>query len=451
MRRLLLFLLLLGLGIFAGTQEADLSGGDDSTAADPEEPGLDAPEEWGVEAPDFVEPPAEEPLPEARWFRSNAGGMILEEVPSRLAALRNTYALGIDYLPPGELPELLAPWYQAPWQVEIHILYRDGSESRRQWIFRDSEGMARLVAVFNQDLLNPPEDAGQIGAEEGGAAETEAPALSDASEPAGDEAAVLPDTDEPAGDEVPGETLTGFIELYNGEGQIITEHLFHEGGEESVTEFAYRRGRLIRAEMGQKIQDEAGERIAPVFTDYYRYNRAESLRAVERHYHEGVEETDSPVRLTFPHMVLDAAANKDFISLGSFYQTGFPADFYVGEDYQVVYTTDERGRILTETWQDDEETVVREVTNTWSGDRLVSVGLKAGDDEQLTEYEYNAEGDRIIERNYRGEVLERQVRSEGDREVEELYMNGVIILRAIWEDGRKISEERVRPEVRANP
>jgi hypothetical protein len=33
---------------------------------------------------------------------------------------------------------------------------------------------------------------------------------------------------------------------------------------------------------------------------------------------------------------------------------------------------------------------------------------------------------------------------DGSREVEELYMNGEVMLRALWEDGRKISEERVR-------
>jgi hypothetical protein len=33
---------------------------------------------------------------------------------------------------------------------------------------------------------------------------------------------------------------------------------------------------------------------------------------------------------------------------------------------------------------------------------------------------------------------------EGTREIEELYMDGVVVLQAVWEDGRKISETRMR-------
>jgi hypothetical protein len=32
----------------------------------------------------------------------------------------------------------------------------------------------------------------------------------------------------------------------------------------------------------------------------------------------------------------------------------------------------------------------------------------------------------------------------GSKETEELYMDGVMVIRAFWEEGRKISEERVR-------
>jgi hypothetical protein len=145
-------------------------------------------------------------------------------------------------------------------------------------------------------------------------------------------------------------------------------------------------------------------------------------------------------------MVLNAAADKDFIRPNALYTADFPEDIFIGEGYRVVYTTDARGRILTETRQDDEGNILGELKNTWSGERLSSILLKTGDDERLTEYVYNNEGDRIIERNYRNGALERVVRVEGERDVEELYMNGEVILRAIWEAGRKISEERVRPK-----
>jgi len=60
-----------------------------------------------------------------------------------------------------------------------------------------------------------------------------------------------------------------------------------------------------------------------------------------------------------------------------------------------------------------------------------------------TEYDYNAAGEIIAQRDYNNGILERQVLIQGRREVEELYINGVIVLRAIWENGVKISEERI--------
>jgi hypothetical protein len=362
--------------------------------------------------------------------------MALEELPSRLAALRNEYALGLDYLSPGELPEILARRYEAPWRVEVHVLYEGGKESRRQWIFRDLAGMARLVSVFDQDLLNlpAPEAAAEPAAEMPGEEPLE-PAAEDGGEESAAEISGEPEAP-------PRRVLTGFIERYNEDGQIMAEDLFLDGGEETATAFFYRRRQLVRAEMRRKPPEGNGQTI-PVFTDFYRYSRSASLRMVERIYHEGAE-AGSPVQLRFPHMVLAAAADKNFIGPGAFYATGFPEEFLIGESYRVVYTTDSRGRVLTETRQDKAGAVIAELFNTWSGERLSSVLLKAGKDEWLTEYVYNSGGDRVLERNYRNGSLERLVRSEGDREVEELFMNGVIILRAVWEKGRKISEERIR-------
>jgi hypothetical protein len=117
-------------------------------------------------------------------------------------------------------------------------------------------------------------------------------------------------------------------------------------------------------------------------------------------------------------------------------------NIHLEEGYRVVYNIDERGRIIDETYYDKEDVLLGTLNNAWSGDRLDSVSWK-GDEERLTEYEYDADGDRTAERNYRGGVLERTVKREGKNDREELYMDGKVILRAIWEDGRKISEERV--------
>jgi len=74
----------------------------------------------------------------------------------------------------------------------------------------------------------------------------------------------------------------------------------------------------------------------------------------------------------------------------------------------------------------------------------MSVLWQSHSDERLVEYEYDNEGSRISERNYRNGLLERTVTFSGSREVEEIYMSGRLILRAIWEDGVRISEERIR-------
>lgn len=88
-------------------------------------------------------------------------------------------------------------------------------------------------------------------------------------------------------------------------------------------------------------------------------------------------------------------------------------------DYRTVIVTDEAGRILRQT-------------------------ITEGSNVKITEYEYNGAGDRIAQRDFNNGILERQVLINGNTEIEELFMNGVLVLRAHWENGRKISEERIR-------
>jgi YD repeat-containing protein len=437
---LLLFSFLLLLGGSAGPQEADLSGEPDSgLSEDINAEGLE-PGEFDGEVPETAEDWSAGAPERPRWFRSNAAGMFLEELPSRVAALRNEYALVIDFFSPEDLPENLVPFYESSYRIEAHILYKNGGEYRWQWIFRDRSGKARLIAVFNPEQSDASDDEAAL--------EAAVPEEADAVVPEADpdeveETEELAETNE----ETPtGPAPSGFIELYSPEGWITAEHLFYEEGEEDITGFFYHGGRLVRAEIKRKTHDGEGEKITPLYTDFYRYNRAASLRAIERIYHEGAADADSPVRVSFPHMILNAAADKDFISPGLSYGSEFLENVRVGDGYRVLYTTDERGRILTETRQDDQGLIIGEQINIWSGDRLASVTLKIADDEWRTEYTYDGDGNRLSEQNYRNGTLERVVRTEGDREIEELYMNGAVILRAVWEKGRKISEERVRPK-----
>jgi hypothetical protein len=378
-----------------------------------------------------------------QWYLSNAAGMTLEKVSSRLVALRNKYCLSIGFVSSTELPKYLQEYYRPSYQIERHTLYEKGSETRQQWIFRDSQGVTRLVSSLNSSAEknapqeNPQPDASNAVVE------------------------VEPREGEVSQGEPTGDKLRGFIEIYDENNLITEEHQFFSEGTESITTYFYNRQALIRAETRVKTavsgepEEESSEPVEPVLklitTDTYRYTRSNSLRAVERVYHERVSSDDNGAnaltRLQFPYLSLNSKVDEQFVTPGTPYNSEFFQDVIMDSDVKpgdrVVYTTDERGKVLTETRRDAEGEIRGEIRNTWAGDRLKAVEWKAGEDERRTEYEYDSGGDRIMERNYNKGILERTIRQENGREIEELYMNGVVILRAIWEKGRKISEERV--------
>jgi hypothetical protein len=331
--------------------------------------------------------------------------------------MRNEYCLSVGTAGVEALPELLRPYYRPEFLIELRTLYENGTESRRQWIFRNGEGRARL---------NASGGGGFFGGEEEG-------------------------------------ENRGFIEVYNEEGFISEERQLSGDLSESLTRYFYNRDTLVRAETRIKeapaedtpeeepMEESEEEALALetdedgyvfVATDFYRYTRSRSLRAIERLYHAAGNE---PLRIPFPSINPEFSREEALVDPGIAYSSEFLQDVIVPIGGRVVYTTDSRGRVLTEQRLDDEENVTAEIRNVWSADRLLSVLYIAGDDERLTEYEYDQDGSRTLETNYYNGALERVVRSDKERDVEELFMNGELILRAVWEDGRKISEERVRP------
>jgi hypothetical protein len=183
----------------------------------------------------------------------------------------------------------------------------------------------------------------------------------------------------------------------------------------------------------------------PAWTDVYRYTRAGALRSVERHYLRAPVEGQETALLRFPQLILEVAGEDEFVQPASVLSSGFFSDMIINSGDRILYNTDSRGRILSEVRRDENGIIIGEIINTWSGERLVSVAWKSEDEERLIEYEYDDAGDRVVERNVRNGVLERAVRYEGDQEIEELYLNGEVALRAVWVEGRKISEEPVRP------
>ena len=442
-------------GSLAITQESSDAGTEDEAIDDPDLLSLimeaeQEPENFEEPLPDWVTPP--------RWYRSNIGGMMLEEVLSRLAAIRNQYALVSDFISREDLPEILLPYYDDHY-IEIRVLYKKGVEYRRQWIFRDANGLYRLVAVFSDAAAEADEaekdsaGSGKPGQSHesdngnGAANDSETAVNSDGvggSEGEDGEEAELALITEPGDHRVfIYKNLIGFIEIY-GDNLLIERELVFLGDDEvQETVYVYNKGTLIRSEaMQRSLSNDSGE-PRKIFTDYFRYNRAGSLRTIERTFH--VQLDSEKTRLTFAHRVLEDASKSMFLTDQLYLTSDFHDDPSVSTDEKMVFTTDERQRILTQTLLDSEGEVIWSVRNTWSGDRIVSALKTEGEEQRLNEYEYNSNGDRIVERNFHNGVLQRQVFTEGNRETEELFMNGAVVLRAIWEDNRKISEQRVRP------
>ena len=455
---LMSFLLLLLVGVLALTRED----GTDFSPVPPDDPlfaisGYDG--EWELEDPVTWVAPAP-----PRWFRSNAGGMALEEIPSRLVALRNRYALVIDFIGPDELEPFLKPFHGDDLYVEIRVLFVDGVESRRQWLFVDDAGNTRLNAVFRRpprEMENGFYDFAFLGDpwEEGYYADGYVPGeyismedplgyLSPENGP--DYVAYFPYAyayDAVNGDNAATETASavagsapvGFIEVFNEDGRISRDYLFADDGTETLTAFFYNQGLLIRAET--RSRDPGGD-FRNIHTDHFRYNRSFSLRYVRRVFYE--PSYAEPIRIAFPYRLLDAAFGDDFITRitpgTDFMETLFDA----GDGFSVRYETDSRGRVLTQTMLDGNDELVWRIRNTWYGDRIVAITRTEDGDERLTEFEFDRDGNRTVQRESRNGLLERLVRVDGNLEMEELYMDGVLMLRAFWEDGRRISEERVQ-------
>ena len=376
---------------------------------------------------------------ESQWYRSNASGMMLDSVFSRATALRNEYALSVSPAARSNIPIMLLDFYDNSFSVELRTLFHNLQKKREQWIFRDSHGSVRLNASGPDGFFQREEF----------------------------------------------ENERAFIEIYDENSNLIEEHLY-SGGSEIISLFAYSSGFLIRAEIWMRdpppenpvenetdIENETEDEnddeddhdedehieillpepieagpwgpglSPPDITDIFRYTRSASLRAIERIFHSGYE-GDSRRRIPFPGIGPIFPNEPLFDSPGIAHSSEFLDDVIIPPGGRVIYNTDNRGRVLSERRYDEEGELIGELINDWSGDRLLSVSWVSGNDEWAIEYDYDDDGNRIMERNINRGILERTVRSDGDREVEELYMNGIVVLRAIWEEGRKISEERIR-------
>jgi hypothetical protein len=364
-----------------------------------------------------------------RWYRSNASGLEIELIPSRLAAMRNEYCISVEVIGqqrlPGIIPRNILSYYAEGYRVEFKVLYENSKEIRRQWIFRDSKDLGRLAASGTAEFFSSINNNRRGNESE--------------------------DPDE----------VKGFIELRNSEGFVTREFQYDADLSEWDFRYYYREGLLIRAETWLKgpppppVKEESqGEGEAPaltvasgrvpvferLFTDYYRYSRSGSLRAIDRTIHEG---EGGRTRVGFPALSPRITPVHEVATQAGIYTTAYFLGIGNLEGLTISYSLDSRGRILSEISKNEAGKTVGELRNEWSGDRLQFVTWKSGDDDRRIEFEYDKDKNPLVERNFRKGVLERIVNIDGDNEVEEIYMNGILILRAYWEQGLKISEERV--------
>ncbi|MDR2471139.1 MAG: hypothetical protein LBD09_03390 [Treponema sp.] len=354
------------------------------------------------------------------WYRSNQAGMALERIPSRMTALHHEWSLSVEQAERRSLPALLRPFDDPAYTLEARFLYERGRLKRRQWIFR-SGGVTRLNASL------PAED-GEDGK-------------------AGDSPQISP-----------------FVELFGNDRALSAIYQYLPSGV-YITRYAYREGLLTAAVTSL---DKAA-----LWTDRYRYTRSGLLRAVERDYHEAgaaaavlqgqsaLPRADirSPLRSPPINPSLDlreAPSDAGFVNPASPYDASLMTEVlssvYAVPAVRVIYQTDPQGRIRSETHYDEKDRVIAEIVNEWTGDRITRIAWSGtrygpegspGSEEGRVVFRYS-KGERIAEDDYRNGVLERTVRRQGDEDIEEIYVKGTVRLRAVWKDGRKMSEERLR-------
>ena len=348
----------------------------------------------------------------AKWFKSNAGGLAIKEIKSRIIALRNEYALSMDSAASDELPAYLLPYYNEEYDIEVRTFYKNGAQIRTQWLFRDINGRTR----FNAVILETSEEK----------------TVKAAREDEEDRVVVT-------------QKKEGFIEIFDDKSNLAVEYGYLKDGNATRIDFIYNDNLLISAVFYKKQQDENDSKFIKIFADLYGYNRSRALRTIERVFYVDIKADENDlVKISFPRNIRETSGDEFFVNERINLYPDFFGDVYIENNSRIIFDVDNRGRILKQTLFDEENEMIWVITNTWQNNRIVLTTKTQGDLTLTAEFQYNREGERISERNLKNGILERSVKAEGGLEIEELYINNVVVLRAVWEDGRKISETRMR-------
>ncbi|MDR0908902.1 MAG: hypothetical protein LBM77_03965 [Spirochaetaceae bacterium] len=328
----------------------------------------------------------------ADWYVSNAGGMAMEAT-ERLVALRSQYALSVETVPYSTLPESLHTYYKNTNTIQLRSLYKDGEQTKTQWRLLDAQGKTLVAAILNEDLS------------------------------------------------------IYNVEMYNSAGRLLEEHNFDTNAVDYAIKYHYKNDTLISAD--HLIDGVLNS------SDIYRYNRSKALRSVERKFvmAEDAEKDAFPFsKSNFPILKPHPDFDESFVTTTTPVHSSFldAANAFDISGHSIEYKRDSRGRILSETRKDKDGNITGTMTNVWEGDRISSITWlipeteESAQDERISEYQYDSDGDRINLKEYHNGELEREVNKEGEQEIETLYIKGKPALKAVWEGGRKISEEQIK-------
>ncbi|GMO55592.1 MAG: hypothetical protein Ta2G_14870 [Termitinemataceae bacterium] len=414
-----------------------------------------------------IDPKLDEPVflaGEAQWYISNAAGMTMEK-SFPLRALRSKNAVAVKKITGDQLPKELRKYYLDPWQILLSILYENGKRVKTQWVFKDESDLSLFVASIGNDgagFIEWYNDEGLIVEEQrlegdgsgffvsysyknGFLLKADAYIVA---------AVIVPQE----GEDQDGEgTKEGEGEAENEKVADVDADIVPDPEDDTqiaeLLEPVEKASELAKKPQGPaKIPDffvaRSGREGPLAWSDSYRYTRTATLRLIERNVSadQNEESVYSSHLARFPRTVpLDVLGEGSNATISSTpLDASFLQDITLDQSAKIIYKTDHKRRVLTETRTNEEGEIIGELVYNWEGDKLGSVEWKATGDERRVEYAYNRKGERIDEKDYRNGVLERSVVVVENQEIETLYIDGDEVLRAVWEDGRKISEERLR-------
>ncbi|MDR2864136.1 MAG: hypothetical protein LBV68_00815 [Spirochaetaceae bacterium] len=426
------------------------------------------------------------------WYISNGAGMLLEKT-YKIRALNSQYAVFLQDIKYEAIPKGIRSYYSEPWKVECRILYEESKRIRTQWIFKDTEHHVFFIAALGEDgsgFLEWYDDNAYVVEEQRLApdgsgfiiaytykdsflltAEARAikPAIeiqeSQQEEKIPETAVQNPAVEQESQDETEAQMIADIAaefalsvqaEMTDGTNVADSSESTKQEGEEKIGQKLKESAAavdFIKNPQGPVpipdfYPDIAAREGGLLWTDSYRYARSRTLRAVERVYYD-VSIEQKLQRLSFPRFVSGSTLDTEFVNPGASFSSNFLRDIKNADIGKLSYTLDNKQRVITETRRDAEGNLIGELTNTWKNDRIEKVVWKAPYDERVIEFEYDNGGERSGEKNYRNGILERTVKKEGNTEIEELYLDNTPVIRAVWENGKKVSEERIAP--RLNP